>query len=51
MSAKTEAALLLQAMVSAATSQTNAACPSEARIAEAWGTAGIKIASIRDTIG
>jgi hypothetical protein len=36
-------------MVSAARSQTKAACPSEARMLEACGTADIKVASIRDS--
>ena len=49
MSVKTEAALPLQAMLSAARSQTNVACPSEARMLEACGTADIKVALIRDT--
>jgi hypothetical protein len=35
-------------MLSAATSQTKAACPSESRMLAACGTAGI-VASIRDT--
>jgi hypothetical protein len=46
---KTEAALSLQAMVSVARSQTKAACPSEARMLEACGTADIEVASIRDS--
>jgi len=41
MSVKTAPALSLQAMVSAARSQTKAACPSEARMLETCGTAGI----------
>jgi hypothetical protein len=51
MSEKTEAALSLQAMVSVARSQTKAACPSEARMLEACGTADIEVASIRDSSG
>ena len=46
---KTAAALSLQAMVSAARSQTKAACRSDARMLEACGTADIKVASIRDS--
>ncbi len=49
-SVKTAPALSLQAMVSAVTSQTKAACPSEARMLEACGT-GASVASIWDTTG
>ena len=51
MSGKTAAALSVQAIASVARSQTKAACPSEARMLEACGTACIKVASIRDSSG
>jgi len=42
MPGKTEAALLLHAIASVTISQTNVACPSEARISAAGGTEGIE---------
>src|SRR5579864_5960695 len=49
-SGKTVATCSLQTSLSAAISQTKAAWPSEARMAEAGGRTGFKIASFRDRL-